>query len=226
MDEAQDTNPQQWAILRRITEDFTAGHGARGGALRTVFAVGDPKQSIFSFQGAAPHEFEESRRFWRSGRSSAEGRFEDVRLSLSLRSAGPVLTAVDETFGHPAHFKGLSFGDDVRTAHETARPEAPGLVELWPTEIRGEEPEPDAWTPPVDRPSRLAARRGSPGGSREAIRRWTTEGDEWGRVHRAGDILVLVRSAGRPSRRRSGPCARRGCPWRARTGSTSPPISR
>jgi ATP-dependent helicase/nuclease subunit A len=196
LDEAQDTNPQQWAILRRITEDFTAGHGARGRTLRTLFAVGDPKQSIYSFQGAAPHEFEESRRFWRERTLGAEGRFEDVRLSLSFRSAGPVLTAVDETFAHPEHFKGLSFGDDVRTAHTTARPEAPGLVELWPTEVRGEGPELDAWTPPNDpweppSPFAQVAMRVA-----KAVKGWTTDGDEWGRVHRAGDILVLVRTRG------------------------------
>ena len=54
VDEAQDTNPEQWEILRHITEDFTAGAGARGSGVRTLFAVGDPKQSIYGFQGAAP----------------------------------------------------------------------------------------------------------------------------------------------------------------------------
>jgi hypothetical protein len=196
VDEAQDTNPRQWAILRHVTEDFTAGHGARGGTLRTLFAVGDPKQSIYSFQGAAPHEFEESRRFWRERTLGAARRFEDVRLFLSFRSARTVLTAVDATFAHPAHFKGLSLGDDVRTAHESARPEAPGLVELWPTEIRREEPDPDAWTPPAERPeppsppARAAARIA------EAVKCWTTEGDERGRIHRAGDVLVLARTRG------------------------------
>ena len=58
IDEAQDTNPEQWEILRRITEDFTAGAGARGQRVRTLFAVGDPKQSIYGFQGAAPQQFE------------------------------------------------------------------------------------------------------------------------------------------------------------------------
>ncbi|HEX8663734.1 MAG TPA: double-strand break repair helicase AddA [Beijerinckiaceae bacterium] len=197
VDEAQDTNPDQWAILRHLTEDFWAGRGARGRALRTLFAVGDPKQSIYGFQGAAPKEFEESRTFWRKRTLSAELRFEDVRLTLSFRSAKAVLSAVDETFGRPAHFKGLSFEDGaIGTTHESARPHAPGLVELWPTEEPQPETEPDAWTLPVDEPERhappivLAARIA------KAIKAWTTTGDESGRVWRAGDILVLVRKRG------------------------------
>jgi ATP-dependent helicase/nuclease subunit A len=54
IDEAQDTSPRQWDIVARIISEFTSGAGARDGVLRTVFAVGDEKQSIFSFQGAAP----------------------------------------------------------------------------------------------------------------------------------------------------------------------------
>src|SRR6202012_328623 len=44
VDEAQDTSPQQWEILRKIAEDFTAGRGQRE-SVRTFFAVGDEKQS-------------------------------------------------------------------------------------------------------------------------------------------------------------------------------------
>ncbi len=58
IDEAQDTSPRQWDIVTHIISEFTSGAGARDGVLRTVFAVGDEKQSIFSFQGAAPHEFD------------------------------------------------------------------------------------------------------------------------------------------------------------------------
>ena len=108
VDEAQDTNPEQWRILRHVTEDFTAGSRARQGPVRTVFAVGDPKQSIYSFQGAAPREFEENRRFWRKRSSGAALRFE-VSLNLSFRSAPTVLSAVDETFRIERHFRGLSF---------------------------------------------------------------------------------------------------------------------
>ena len=61
IDEAQDTSPAQWEIIKRITAEFFAGAGARASIKRTIFAVGDEKQSIFSFQGAAPYAFAESR---------------------------------------------------------------------------------------------------------------------------------------------------------------------
>jgi ATP-dependent helicase/nuclease subunit A len=62
IDEAQDTSPRQWDIIAHIISEFTSGEGARDGVMRTIFAVGDEKQSIFSFQGAAPREFDARRR--------------------------------------------------------------------------------------------------------------------------------------------------------------------
>ncbi|MEQ9124145.1 MAG: UvrD-helicase domain-containing protein, partial [Alphaproteobacteria bacterium] len=50
VDEAQDTSPEQWEVVFALAEEFLAGAGARD-ALRTVFVVGDEKQSIYSFQG-------------------------------------------------------------------------------------------------------------------------------------------------------------------------------
>ncbi|MDF3061932.1 MAG: double-strand break repair helicase AddA [Microvirga sp.] len=197
VDEAQDTNPEQWRILRHVTEDFTAGSGARQGPVRTVFAVGDPKQSIYSFQGAAPREFEENRRFWRKRSGGAALRFEEVSLNLSFRSAPAVLSAVDETFRIERHFRGLSFDDAaIGTVHKSARPQAPGLVELWPTEAPQEDDEPDAWALPVDEPERRAPPVVLAGRIAKAIRTWTRTGDEGGRVWSPGDILVLVRKRG------------------------------
>jgi ATP-dependent helicase/nuclease subunit A len=197
IDEAQDTNPQQWDILRRITEDFTAGQGAAGARIRTLFAVGDPKQSIYGFQGAAPQEFETTRRDWSKKVLEAELLFEDVSLTMSFRSAKAVLSAVDATFAVEKNFKGLSFEDKaVGTVHESARPHAPGLVELWPTETPADEEEPEAWVLPVDEPEQqsppvVVARRIA-----QAVKCWTSTGDENGRVWTAGDILVLVRKRG------------------------------
>ena len=133
IDEAQDTNPEQWEILHRITADFTAGFGATGSRIRTLFAVGDPKQSIYGFQGAEPRKFEESRRDWKRKVAEAALAFEDVSLTLSFRSTPAVLSAVDATFAVDSHFKGLSFDEvAVGTVHESARPNVPGRVELWP----------------------------------------------------------------------------------------------
>jgi ATP-dependent helicase/nuclease subunit A len=197
VDEAQDTNPEQWEILRIITADFTAGHGARGDKVRTLFAVGDPKQSIYGFQGAEPREFEISRNLWRRKVAAANLAFEDVRLTLSFRSVKAVLSAVDATFALETHFKGLSFEDKiVGTVHESARPNAPGLLELWPTERPAEEEEPDAWTLPVDAPEQTSPPVAVAHRVARAVRAWTREGDEMGQVARAGDILILVRRRG------------------------------
>ena len=57
IDEAQDTSPRQWGIVRALVAEFSSGEGAHAGG-RTIFAVGDDKQSIFSFQGAVPGEFD------------------------------------------------------------------------------------------------------------------------------------------------------------------------
>ncbi|ANY78744.1 double-strand break repair helicase AddA [Microvirga ossetica] len=197
IDEAQDTNPEQWEILRKITEDFTAGAGANGQRMRTLFAVGDPKQSIYGFQGAAPQQFETTRRSWSQKVREAELHFEDVSLTMSFRSGRTVLSAVDATFALERNFKGLSFEDKaIGTVHESARPHAPGLVELWPIETPAEEEEPEAWVLPIDEPEQhappvIVARRIA-----QAVKCWTTKGDEMGRVWTAGDVLVLVRKRG------------------------------
>src|SRR6201999_1437496 len=78
IDEAQDTSPRQWDIVAHIISEFTAGAGARDGLMRTVFAVGDEKQSIFSFQGAAPREFDDRRRELKRRFEDAELRFESI----------------------------------------------------------------------------------------------------------------------------------------------------
>src|SRR5690606_9618755 len=94
VDEAQDTSPAQWDIVRRLTEEFTAGEGARETS-RTIFAVGDDKQSIFGFQGAAPQEFAAMRRAYQRAHENAGLAFDSVVLTQSFRSATQVLAAVD-----------------------------------------------------------------------------------------------------------------------------------
>jgi len=199
VDEAQDTNLDQWRILRRLTEEFTAGEGRPVGAVRTIFAVGDPKQSIYSFQGADPRLFEESRRHWMGRHAAAGLRFADVRLDLSFRSAPVILGAVDNTFRVAAHYQGLSFDDAaIGTAHTSARPHATGHVEIWPTERPTEaDPDPDAWSIPVDEPDRNLPAVTVAGRIADAVRAWTTSPDEaTGRTWRPGDILILARKRG------------------------------
>ena len=199
IDEAQDTNAEQWRILRKLTEDFTAGAGRPGRSVRTIFAVGDPKQSIYSFQGADPRLFEEGREHWRRLHGSARMAFADIRLGLSFRSAPTLLTSVDDTFRIGTHFRGLSFEHGVvGTVHASARPRAPGQIEIWPTERPAPRAaDPDAWSLPVDlpdpgSPALAAARRVA-----AAVRHWTSEPDPaTGRPWRPGEILVLARRRG------------------------------
>ncbi len=145
VDEAQDTSHAQWQILKHIAEEFVAGE-SRNPRVRTVFAVGDSKQSIFSFQGADPRAFEDTRSHFRRRYEALRGAaerperwmFEDIRLHLSFRSAPEVLNAVDTVFGDARSFRGLSSDPgEMGTTHESARPDAVGRVELWPVVTPG-----------------------------------------------------------------------------------------
>jgi ATP-dependent helicase/nuclease subunit A len=126
IDEAQDTSPEQWAIVRSITEEMFAGEGREREFTRTIFAVGDEKQSIFSFQGAEPEEFEKNRKHF----AERAKNFADVRLETSRRSVPEVLGFVDGVFEDEAAREGLSH-DKIK--HRAHRAEAKGRVEVWPT---------------------------------------------------------------------------------------------
>ncbi|MEA2819993.1 MAG: ATP-dependent helicase/nuclease subunit, partial [Bradyrhizobium sp.] len=95
IDEAQDTSPRQWDIVAHIISEFTSGEGAREGVIRTIFAVGDEKQSIFSFQGAAPREFDSRRRGLERKFLEAGLKFDPVSFTYSFRSGPAILQSVD-----------------------------------------------------------------------------------------------------------------------------------
>lgn len=129
VDEAQDTNPDQWEVIRRLTEEFFVGQGAVERS-RTVFAVGDIKQSIFGFQRADPRKLEEMRE-WFAGRIKlAEQKFQPVDLNVSFRSTPAVLDAVDWVFEQDAAAHGVDEPGNVY--HLPSRKDEPGRVELWP----------------------------------------------------------------------------------------------
>ncbi|MCB1452601.1 MAG: UvrD-helicase domain-containing protein, partial [Rhizobiaceae bacterium] len=108
IDEAQDTSPEQWRVVRSLAAEFFAGRGARDHVRRTIFAVGDEKQSIYSFQGAEPAAFAESGHEFARSVEAAEARFEQVRLTRSFRSTDDVLQAVDLVFADEIRRKGLT----------------------------------------------------------------------------------------------------------------------
>ncbi|MBV8411260.1 MAG: double-strand break repair helicase AddA [Alphaproteobacteria bacterium] len=129
VDEAQDTNPDQWEVVRRLTSEFFVGDSAVERS-RTVFAVGDAKQSIFGFQRADPRKLEELRDWFAEQSRSAAKFFEAVDLNVSFRSTPAVLDAVDWVFANPEAARGV--GQPGRVRHVPSRQEEPGRVELWP----------------------------------------------------------------------------------------------
>ena len=196
IDEAQDTNPAQWAIVRALTAEFFAGagrHEDRSPSARTVFAVGDPKQSIYGFQGADPAQFDVVRELLRERAEGVGQPWRSIALNVSFRSAPAVLEAVDAVFRRPEARDGLG-EDDI--AHLPAREGHGGLVEIWPPVEPAALDDPPSWKPPVERseadsPShRLAALIAR----RIAYMLRTREMLEAkGRPIRPGDIMVLVR---------------------------------
>lgn len=198
IDEAQDTSPDQWAVVQALTNEFFAGEGrheTQSESIRTVFAVGDRKQSIYSFQGADPDGFDRMRQFFADRASQAGQAWADVDLGVSFRSTTAVLRAVDAVFSQPHASDGVVLPDEILT-HLAAREGQAGSVELWPPVDPDITDEPMPWKPPVERLSgesaqtrlaRIIAKRiGAMCHSGERL-------ESQNRPIHAGDILVLVR---------------------------------
>ena len=134
LDEVQDTSPDQWAIAGGLTAEFFAGEGTHDadGCPRTIFAVGDYKQSIYSFQGADPAAFRAWRQRFRQSAAAAHMPWREPALTVSFRSTAPVLRLVDSVFAHPAAARGVVEPDGTIPAHVSARPGQGGRVEIWP----------------------------------------------------------------------------------------------
>jgi len=194
VDEAQDTSPQQWSIVVKLAEEFFAGKGAREHARpRTLFAVGDEKQSIFSFQGADPEGFGRHLKLFKARALEADLPFADLRPTVSRRSTTSVLDFVDTVFARDAARDGLtSSGDQIR--HDPYRKEL-GRVEIWPAVKADKTPERDLWRP-VDEPSMQSAPMMLAAKIARRIRGWLNAGatlPESGKPIRPGDIMILVR---------------------------------
>ncbi|HKQ55313.1 MAG TPA: double-strand break repair helicase AddA, partial [Methyloceanibacter sp.] len=195
VDEAQDTNPAQWTIVENLAAEFFAGAG-RSDRLRTLFAVGDEKQSIYSFQGANPVRFGEIGRAFRQRAHALSLVWHDVPLTLSFRSTEAVLEAVDRVFAKAPATDGLIFSADAKITHQAFREHDAGLVELWPVEVETPAAPSHAFEPWEE--EQAAARSVDALARRIAltIRTWLETGEELtalGRPIAAGDILILLR---------------------------------
>ena len=195
LDEAQDTSPFQWDVIERPLAEFFAGEGARD-KHRSLFVVGDEKQSIYSFQGADTSLFNEKR--GTIGKNmSVVSTFKEVPLTLSFRSTAPVLEFVDAAFASRSVMSGL--GDVYPMRHEIHRDADAGLVEVWPLVPQPEKIVPNPWDAPVDTPDNVNS-QDNPTATlcnhiAKTIRNWLDEGEMLqarGRPICAGDIIILV----------------------------------
>ncbi len=201
IDEAQDTSPRQWDIVERIISEFAAGKGARDGTLRTVFAVGDEKQSIFSFQGAAPHEFAERRQRFGSRFKAAGLDFESISFTYSFRSGAGVLRAVESAFQSPDVYRSITTDRDGMPPHEALDDAGPGLIELWPLAETDKRDDIEGWRAPFDGVSVTSPEVKLSKRIQAEIRRLVASGTMTGhkgnrRPLSYGDVLVLVRRRG------------------------------
>jgi ATP-dependent helicase/nuclease subunit A len=198
IDEAQDTSSKQWQIVRGLVAEFTAGAGARA-ATRTVFAVGDEKQSIYSFQNAAPRDFAEMRRHFERAHQSGRPDFVFREFKHSFRSGANILAAVDAVFSDKAIAASVSSDADGFPPH-IALPDTPaGLVEIWDPVEPEKNAEIDGWDAPFDQVSETSARVRLARRIARTVRRLVEAGEPVGidgRAMRYGDVLVLVRQRG------------------------------
>jgi len=191
VDEAQDTSSKQWEIVRRLTEEFTAGEGARS-LLRTIFAVGDEKQSIYSFQKAAPREFAEMRHYFETRHKKSGVTFTVCKFEHSFRSGEAILEAVDAVF--KAEEIAASVTSDLAgfPPHIALPNTPPSMVEIW----EPERPDPrdenkEGWDAPFDTVSETSPRVKLARRIARSVRKMVDEG-----VARYGDVLILVRQRG------------------------------
>jgi len=210
VDESQDTNASQWAIVAGLVSDFFAGAGAKPARMRTLFTVGDFKQAIFGFQGTSPEAYAAAQLFFsaRAREAGPDRAFAGLSLDRSFRTTAPVLALVDAVIGAlgPA---ALGIDADAVPRHEP-RP-GPGAVTLWPpvrvADADGDEQdtgeadgaEPDGAETWLSRGDRLLAKvlaervlgwiaPGSPD------RLWLARrGDGTPGWARAGDVMILLR---------------------------------
>jgi ATP-dependent helicase/nuclease subunit A len=144
VDEAQDTSPDQWKVIERLADEFTAGQGAYTGP-RTLFVVGDKKQSIYSFQGADVAVFEQKKDDFSKRLSDSGSALVKLDLEYSFRSSPAILRLVDFTFDER---RKIALGGNMK--HHAFNADLPGWVELLPVVEAGDKAPLYEWENPVD----------------------------------------------------------------------------
>jgi ATP-dependent helicase/nuclease subunit A len=193
VDEGQDTSPEQWAIIEALCADFFTGEGARP-IPRTLFVVGDEKQSIMSVQGADVETYRRCRQRFAARVQSGGQPWREEPLGRSFRSAKPILELVDAVFAEPEVREGV-VSEGSWPDHECFRAALPGLVEVWPLIETEPVAKPDGWQLPDqheagDRGETCVARAIA-----ERIFEWRRDRvplPSTAQPIRAGDVMVLL----------------------------------
>ena len=158
LDEAQDTAPEQWEIIRGLTGEFFAGAARPSNRPleRSLFLVGDNKQSIYSFQGAQPDRLVREIAHYAEVIEGAGGRAHRLPLEESWRSTAEVLSFVDAVFA-PEDLRSAVEPGETPVRHVAGRSDGPGCIDLWPPleDIKGEER--SAWDAPLDEEGEASA---------------------------------------------------------------------
>ncbi|MBY0272067.1 MAG: double-strand break repair helicase AddA [Alphaproteobacteria bacterium] len=185
VDEAQDTNPAQWQVIRALAEEFYA-NAATETCNRTLFVVGDGKQSIYSFQGADPAVFTQMQNDLRRFASNSGKKWEDIDLNVSFRSTPEILSTVDAVFS-------IAPLSSVALEHHAFRKNAPGHVELWPLLKKEEKASLSSWQPALDYQGFSSPQKKLAHQIAKTIQGWLSGQGPLTRPTAPGDILILVR---------------------------------
>lgn len=129
VDESQDTNHQQWNIIKALTDDFFSGQSASSNE-RSIFIVGDEKQSIYSFQGAQPNISQDIFSYFQKKLQDHPKPLLHIDLDSSFRSLSTILEAVDKTFAKEEHKSAITKISHFQ-GHNAIR-SGIGKVEIWP----------------------------------------------------------------------------------------------
>lgn len=202
IDEAQDTSPSQWQIIDAIKSAFIETEPTSYTA-KTFFAVGDEKQSIFSFQGAQPNVF-----IHKTRQHLQDHQDKRIHMSMSFRTAPDILKVIDAVFitqkGYQRSFHAEAHAPASDILPHTAFRQDSGRVELWPLARH-----PKTHTDEI--PARFDMNDGSNPNARERLaqaiatrmKTWLDRQEPiYDRKHECtrpmcpGDILILVRQRG------------------------------
>lgn len=194
VDEAQDTSPDQWSVVAALAEEFFSGTGARDDINpRTIFAVGDVKQSIYSFQGARPQAFLDTYNDFRRRAETVDQRLAQIPLEMSFRSAPAVLQLVDTVFAEDAAKPGVVGEKPLH--HKASRGNEAGRIELWPPFKPDPKAQSEPWETPLDYVGQKDPRKRLAEEIARQIRRWMEDEElpSLGRRVEPGDVMILVR---------------------------------